>query len=269
MRSSGFSLLETAICICLLALLIGGILTGKSLLRAAEIRSITEENKRIVASVITFKDKYGALPGDMTNATNIWGTLHSDPAVCKTTASVDTRTCDGNGDKRLETPNSSAEFFRFWQHLANAGMYQGQYTGAAGPANWAHAIESVNIPPGRIDGAAYAVMWRYKANFLPLAGSDAGFFPGEYRNIVYFGGMKTPIAAAAGSFNWPHGGVMAPAEMSAFDKKYDDGKPGTGGIRTFNTIWLPDCADSNNVNTANYLTTTEALSCHVLFPDQF
>ena len=70
----GFSLVELSIVLVILGLLVGGVLTGQSLIRAAELRSVSTEYSRYVASVHTFRDKYFALPGDMTNATQFWGT---------------------------------------------------------------------------------------------------------------------------------------------------------------------------------------------------
>ena len=64
----GFSLVELSIVLVILGLLIGGILTGQSLIRAAELRSVTTQYQGYVTAVNTFRDKYFALPGDMPNA---------------------------------------------------------------------------------------------------------------------------------------------------------------------------------------------------------
>lgn len=117
----GFSLVELSIVLVILGLLTGGILTGQSLIRASELRSITTEYNRYIAAAQTFRDKYFALPGDMANATAFWGAAHATPATCKTTASSSALTCNGNADGFIQgVVATSNESFRFWQHLANA-----------------------------------------------------------------------------------------------------------------------------------------------------
>ncbi|MBN9993879.1 prepilin-type N-terminal cleavage/methylation domain-containing protein, partial [Listeria monocytogenes] len=69
----GFSLIELSIVLVILGLLTGGILAGQSLIRAAELRSVGEEYQKNRTAVATFRDKYFAIPGDMTNATSFWG----------------------------------------------------------------------------------------------------------------------------------------------------------------------------------------------------
>jgi prepilin-type N-terminal cleavage/methylation domain-containing protein len=65
----GFSLVELSIVLVILGLLTGGILAGQSLIRAAELRSITTQFNQYVSATQSFRDKYMALPGDMPNAT--------------------------------------------------------------------------------------------------------------------------------------------------------------------------------------------------------
>ena len=71
-------------------------LTGQSLIRAAELRSVTTEYNKFYAGIQTFRDKYFALPGDMTNAYAYWG------ASCGTDAITTSTGCNGNGDGLVE-----------------------------------------------------------------------------------------------------------------------------------------------------------------------
>src|SRR5438552_4058186 len=84
-----FSLVELSIVLVILGLLVGGILSGQSLIRAAELRSVTTEFSRYLAAVQSFKDKYFALPGDMANATAFWGIAGGtgSDATCLSTVS--------------------------------------------------------------------------------------------------------------------------------------------------------------------------------------
>ena len=67
-----FSLVELSIVLVILGLLTGGILAGQSLIRAAELRSVTNEFQRYIVATQSFRDKYFAAPGDITDAHRFW-----------------------------------------------------------------------------------------------------------------------------------------------------------------------------------------------------
>lgn len=112
----GFSLVELSIVLVILGLLVGGVLTGQSLIRAAELRSVSTEFAKYQAAVNTFRDKYFALPGDMNNATSFWG---KDNVACAahtgTAATPGTCNGDGNGLSEYIAPaaNANAEHLQF------------------------------------------------------------------------------------------------------------------------------------------------------------
>src|SRR4051812_28937287 len=97
---AGFTLVELSIVLVILGLLVGGVLTGQSLIRAAELRAITTEQNRYVTATHTFRDKYFALPGDMTNATAYWGTSGNCPGLAAQ-GNTTPATCNGNGDGKI------------------------------------------------------------------------------------------------------------------------------------------------------------------------
>jgi prepilin-type N-terminal cleavage/methylation domain-containing protein len=83
---SAFSLVELSIVLVILGLLVGGVLMGQSLIRAAELRRVVTDYNKYTTAVQSFRDKYFALPGDMTNAQNFWGVQDPTPATCRTMA---------------------------------------------------------------------------------------------------------------------------------------------------------------------------------------
>lgn len=159
----GFSLVELSIVLVILGLLTGGILGGQSLIRAAEMRSVSTEYQRYIAATQTFRDKYFSLPGDMASATQFWGAAHATPATCVTTQGTGTQTCNGDGNGRVLPSTGSAEHVRYWQHLANTGLIEGTYTGVDATASVPSVIGGTNIPRSRLNNASWHV-WDWGTN---------------------------------------------------------------------------------------------------------
>jgi prepilin-type N-terminal cleavage/methylation domain-containing protein len=117
---SGFTLVELSIVLMIIGLLVSGILVGKDMIRAAELRSITSEKDQIQTAVNLFKNKYLGLPGDLSNATDFWGTMPT--GTCSNTAAgasggTGTQTCNGDGDGIIDlsfVANGNPEFMLFW-----------------------------------------------------------------------------------------------------------------------------------------------------------
>jgi len=254
-RQHAFSLVELSIVLVILGLLTGGILAGQSLIRAAELRSITADYNRYVSAIRTFRDKYMALPGDMTNAQSFWGVAHATPATCVTTSSTTSATCNGDGDGTIDESTGSNEPFRYWQHLANAGLIEGTYTGVTGSGTNYSATYGTNTPAGKISSSGWMAYY-----YGTVAVTSTQVFEGNYDNVLVYGGTNTS------SFG---GNVANPSEMWGIDTKIDDGKPGIGGLRTYEAS--STCHDagtsaaSSLAGTANYNLTSSTIACPFIF----
>lgn len=261
---SGFSLVELSIVLVILGLLTGGILAGQSLIRAAELRSVTADLQRYMTSVHTFRDKYFALPGDMTNATAFWGAAHATPATCETTASAGAATCNGDGDGQVEDGSYSSgyEMYRFWQHLANAGLIEGQYSGVAGPEGAMDHVIGVNCPHGRISNTGWG--FSYLGTWMV---GDAATYGTDWGNLFWFG------AVGLAANNRPQSSALAPEEAWNIDTKTDDGRPGLGKVlMRSDAPWgnANACSTSTNANDYNgsYALTVREKVCALMVRNQ-
>jgi prepilin-type N-terminal cleavage/methylation domain-containing protein len=251
-KLQGFSLVELAIVLVILGLLVGGVLSGRSLIRASELRTITTQQQQYVTAAHSFKEKYFYLPGDMPNATQLWG-----PSSDCTMADSGTLTCNGNGDgfvRSLFSPNDTLggmipmilgndERYRFWQHLANARLIEGQFDGV------------LQDPPMKMNPLLF---WTATDLVAAVSGRST-IFDGEYRNIL--------LANAQ----------LLPAEVWGIDNKIDDGKPGSGKM----VVYAPNFGSNLSVCTtvaavplggnltADYLLTGTSTSCGFIFKRAF
>lgn len=265
-NKNGFSLVELSIVLVILGLLTGGILTGQSLIRASELRAITTESSQIETAVMTFKGKYFALPGDMSNATSFWSAADGGDGLgtdCADATSSGGSTCNGNGNEWIEgaeppfIPTTSPElhngmeWFHSWVHLSNAGLIEGQYTGTrAGDPRL--AIPGENIFASKISGAGYTLM------SLTFAAGHGRWYSGNYKPMVFLGLPSSNIETDVP--------FLKPEETWNIDKKIDDGRPGYGRIRTqhHDGNCVTQTGD-NNRSTAQYNLAVQSVSCALIY----
>ncbi len=115
MSQRAFTLVELAIVITIIGLLIGGVLKGQELLDNARMTALHRDLQSYKAGIVTFRDIYKALPGDMRNPDAYIQGCSSSP--CNIAG-------DGNGrigpDSGFDNENNT-----FWLHLARAGLVSG------------------------------------------------------------------------------------------------------------------------------------------------
>lgn len=256
--AAGFSLVELSIVLVILGLLVGGILSGQALIRAAELRAVSAEYARYRAAVNTFRDKYFAIPGDMTNAVKFWGaqaggTTDGVDAAChalnETSPATGTVTCNGNGNGQIDLP---PERHRFWQQLANAGLVEGTYTGVQAVSGWTTSSQpKLNSPASRLGNAGWAVF------NAPVQDGTGYMYAGTYGNVFTLGfnsvAYETIMAA------------IKPEEAWNIDMKMDDGRPGTGVVRPRNpnngSSGQALCATSTDPAVATYNLIHTSIAC--------
>ncbi len=239
MKQKGFTLLELSIVIVIIGLIVAGISAGQSLVRQASLRSVVSDLSNFETAYNSFKLQYDAVPGDMSNAFDYWG------SAC---GGNDQASCDGDGDGVVEISATAnlREDTAAWEHMTLAGVIDGTYTYVSG-----NTILGQNVIPGPITSTGY---W--------LWGSS-----GLRKNFVSLGSDRSD---AGGYFS---GEALRPSEAFAIDSKNDDGRPGTGRNITnrdqdrWNTAGI--CVDLDNAvsdfTIANYILDDTTVSCYIRY----
>lgn len=217
-KQVGFTLIELSIVLVIIGLIVGGVLVGQDLIKAAEIRSTIGQYEKYNASINTFRTKYNGIPGDLAAAQSTAFGL--DPTAGA--HSGGTGLGDSNGlitDSNGTNVNAPVgETTLFWQQLSAASLIDGSFgadlTTAAATAT---ATTGLYFPQAKIGRNYWAV------------GSSSGL---NYYALANLGTITTGAAATA-KYNPSKG--LTPIEAFNIDTKLDDGAPNTGIVQARGT----------------------------------
>jgi prepilin-type N-terminal cleavage/methylation domain-containing protein len=224
--NNGFTLIELSIVLVIIGLLIGGILVGRDLISASEIRSQIKQIEEFKTAANTFRMKYGYLPGDIPPAqTSQLGFFTFIGPYAGTSylplfppyGSIRYGFGNGSGDIEL------GENYVFWLHLSEAKMIAGEY--------------------GRTKSGSYCI--QNDTSVSPLLGgsiSSCNLIEPQTKlsspsNIdllanLYATQLKFFITSSfPNSFNFS----ATPNQEFSIDSKIDDGMPDSGTIREYST----------------------------------
>ena len=241
---NGFTLIELSIALVIIGLIVGGVLVGQDLIKAAELRSVITDLQKFQTAIRTFQGKYDCLPGDCANATQFFGT---DSNGCPTGGGA-TGTCNGDGNGQIDYPN---EMYRAWQQLALNHLIAGNFTGiaaASGPPD----VPSVNTPAAAMRGACFDIL--YNQNNW---------------NVTTYVGHRIAFGSISPVYGTCWQGTFTPAEMYNMDKKIDDGLASSGILTASRganyapwAVATSNCVDAWTATSYNYIMTDNTTSCH-------
>lgn len=242
---SGFTLVELSIVLVVLGLIVGGIFAAQSMIRNAQLKKVTAEMQIYVTAISNFRNKYYALPGDFSGATALWGDSGGD-----TVSGTPPETRDGDGDARITSQTVTSTFveqFRAWQHLANAKMVEGSYSGIATVDSTQLRVVGTNIPASQLSGAGWGLVTILQSD--SAINLDVPYNTGDIPlgTVLWFGGNSSTDNATR-NYMEP---MLAPDEALLMDQKIDDGIPTTGKVVAQTNLMGTACYASNAYSTTN------------------
>jgi len=227
-RNNGFTLIELSIVLVIIGLVTGGVLFGRDLIRAAQVRAQITQLERLDTAVNTFRLKYGCLPGDCDSAESQGLGTAANPGA----------NGDGNGiidvdiiltvHYNLSTPEPA----NFWYHLARAGLIEGQYRGYNGSL----LVPGKHTPALKLPGyGVVSDVWT-GPNSDNSVGGLCVFYPTQVidhnSDPVFNFGTKHTVMLGSRCDGYP-AGIYFGNDIYALDAKMDDGLPKTGKVQGF------------------------------------
>lgn len=261
-NKQGFSLVELSIVLVILGLLTGGILAGQNLIRAAELRNVSTEFQTYSTAIMTFRDKYLGLPGDLRNAADFWDGNASMTNCLTNAGAAGTDTCNGDSNGFIDNVGSTTvayESYAIWKQLANAGLIEGSYTGISGDSDATPdsviSGSTTNTPSSKLGNAGWSI------------GDDA-IIDGAVDMLGTPTSGNYMVIGSVATDDYTIGDALTPEEAWNIDTKMDDGQPGIGAVQA-NETWdtATDAADCETTATtaAEYALDQSAVNCVLVF----
>lgn len=207
-RRHAFTLIELSVVLVVIGLLIGGITVGRTMVRSGELKSVIVERAKYTNAVVAFREKYKALPGDMADAYDFWGT------ACGTNATTPATGCNGNGNGNILVVDGG-ENVKAWEHLYLAKLVDTAFTGGGTVNGSGVNLSLTNVMVAGLPGAVWDI------------NSSAGGAPAMPGNLF----IRLGAVAAGGQTTVTYVPLLTHGEARDLDRKMDDGAANTGRVQ--------------------------------------
>lgn len=220
----GFTLVELAIVLVIIGLIVGGVLVGQDLIKAATLQKGIKSLSDTESAATTFRTKYNAIPGDFNGTTAVatFTTANGFPLAITGLSATTIGLGDGNGlvdatttaagGTVATTLGASGETLAFYPELYNAGYVKQQMNYGT--------ITTAVASAANMNGAFLQ---------FPTSGANKPLVVAQAlngRNYLSIVGMPTAFAALPTTWT----AALSPAEANSIDGKLDDGAPSTGAV---------------------------------------
>ena len=127
-RTTGFTLIELSIVLVIIGLIVGAVMVGRDLIKAAEIRATVGQKEKYDISVHAFELKYGGKPGDLSpTSAAAFGMFNTGMTGAAGLGDSNGLIQDEFGAANANSPAPYSEALAFWRHLSDAQLIEGNY----------------------------------------------------------------------------------------------------------------------------------------------
>ncbi len=252
----GFTLIELSIVLVIIGLIVGAVLVGQDLIRAASVRATVTQIEKYNTAVNTFRGKFGYLPGDI-NAT---------AATQFGFAARGAGEGSGDGNGLLEGSGGSngnivvsGETGMFWVDLTvanglNINLIDGSFNPYTPATMWnsnnpgnnlSGTVLNKYLPQAKIGRGNYVYVW---------SGGWVESLNGSPGNAINYFGIGQIISTGVGLPNANMG--LTVKEAYDIDNKMDDGFPQSGRVMAM----FDDSNDYYGLDTQNNCVWSSALA---------
>lgn len=220
-RRAAFTIVELSIVLTVIALITGGILMAKSLIREGELQNIIAERTQYANAIFAFRDKYKSWPGDIADAYDYWG------STCGANSTDRFAGCNGDGNGLIQYA-PAGENVKAWEHLWLAGLVvvQASGTGADNGANGVWLTKANTIASKFPDAN-----WDFSTDATSMVGDTSAVVKLHLGRIVSSQSRLTYLS------------VLTNGNALSIDTKIDDGQSSKGTMNGNNDRNCYDISD--------------------------